>query len=99
MEPNARTGSAGGVLLAAGRAQDVADAAALAAAHASSSPRAAAFTVARDAGATVVDCDCHGEVVTVTVRVPVAARAARLAGVGHMTASASATLLDEPPRE
>lgn len=88
--------SAGSVLLAAGRAQDGADAAALAAAHAVASARSpadAAATAAAAHGATVVACDCRGRTVAVTVRVAVAAPAARGLGITEQHATARAGMV------
>lgn len=88
--------SLGSVLLADGRAQDAADAAALAAAHArhrAVAPAVAAREAAGVHGATLVRCSCGGAVVEVSVRVEVDATAVRSVGISHRVASASARLV------
>ncbi|MFT5564719.1 MAG: Flp pilus assembly protein TadG [Myxococcota bacterium] len=90
--------AAGSVVAAGGQAQDAADAAALAAAHAqpfgASAGRKAAGLAARTAGATLVSCSCFTPTVTVTVSVFVDVPAARRIGITHRFGTASAALIE-----
>ena len=90
------SGLAGGVLLAEVRAQDAADAAALAAAHAIRTGEDATVVARRVAaahGAVLVACDCRGATVTVSVQVEVPTRAAQFAGLRSRRATAHARLV------
>lgn len=92
--------AAGGVLAAEGRAQDGADAAALAAVTAvgrGADAAAAARSGAAAHGAELVACDCRGRRVRVRVRAPVTPRAARLLGIRSRGATATAALVSPRP--
>lgn len=94
-------GLAGGVLLAEVRAQDAADAAALAAAHATRTGQdqvAVARRVAAQHGAEFVGCSCRGAAVSVVVRVAVPVRTAQVVGIRHRTAEAVARLVPRSGR-
>lgn len=87
--------AAGEVVLADGRAQDAADAAALAAARAVDDlapPLRAATAAAAPYGARVLRCRCGTTPVAVTVEVPVVAPPARSLGLTARRATARAAL-------
>lgn len=92
--------AAADVVAATGRADDLADAAALAAARAlgdGRDPSLAASRVAARGGGRLERCACRVQPVTVTVVVPVEATAARRLGVRTQRATASARLVSAPP--
>ncbi|MBS3941738.1 MAG: hypothetical protein KG028_12340 [Actinobacteria bacterium] len=91
-----------GYLVAAARAQQLADASALAAVSvrvdgAGGDASAAAASVVTAAGARLEGCDCGGDDAAVEVSVAVRGLVVpRLAGASRVTATAAATLVDAP---